>query len=114
MTARATPVKAVVQVGVLALLAVAEFMLTLDISIVNVALPSIRDDLGFSRSELEWVVNGYALTFGGVLLLGGRAADLFGGRRVSPLSRSSRRGSPLRRWCRSPPFARAGWRPATR
>jgi EmrB/QacA subfamily drug resistance transporter len=68
--------------GVLALLAVAEFMLTLDLSIVNVALPSIGRDLGLGRSGLEWVVNGYAVTFGGFLLLGGRAADLLGGRRV--------------------------------
>jgi EmrB/QacA subfamily drug resistance transporter len=70
------------QVGILALLAAAEFMLTLDLAIVNVALPTIRDDLGFSQSSLQWVVNGYALTFAGFLLLGGRAADLFGGRRV--------------------------------
>jgi EmrB/QacA subfamily drug resistance transporter len=68
--------------GVVALLALAELMLTLDLSIVNVALPAIRGELGFSQSSLEWVVNGYALTFGGFLLLGGRAADLFGGRRV--------------------------------
>jgi EmrB/QacA subfamily drug resistance transporter len=68
--------------GILALLAVAEFMLTLDLSIVNVALPPIRDDLGFSQGSLPWVVNAYALTFGGFLLLGGRAADVFGGRRV--------------------------------
>jgi EmrB/QacA subfamily drug resistance transporter len=68
--------------GLLALLAVAEFMLTLDLSIVNVALPAIRADLGFDQSSLQWVVNGYALTFAGFLLLGGRAADLFGGRRV--------------------------------
>jgi EmrB/QacA subfamily drug resistance transporter len=70
------------ELGILALLAVAEFMLTLDLSIVNVALPAIRGDLGFSQSSLQWVVNGYALTFAGFLLLGGRAADLFGGRRV--------------------------------
>ena len=70
------------QIGVLALLAVAEFVLTLDLSIVNVALPAIRDDLGFGADSLQWVVNGYALTFAGFLLLGGRAADLFGGRRV--------------------------------
>jgi EmrB/QacA subfamily drug resistance transporter len=74
--------KAVPAPGLLGLLAVAEFMLTLDLSIVNVALPAIRVDLGFSQSSLQWVVNGYALTFAGFLLLGGRAADLFGGRRV--------------------------------
>ena len=66
----------------LAILAVAEFMLTLDVSIVNVALPAISRDLGFGQSSLQWVVNAYALAFGGCLLLGGRAADLFGGRRV--------------------------------
>ncbi|HEU5155725.1 MAG TPA: DHA2 family efflux MFS transporter permease subunit [Streptosporangiaceae bacterium] len=68
--------------GTLAVLAVAEFMLTLDLSIVNVALPAIRVDLGFSQGSLPWVVNGYALTFAGFLLFGGRAADLLGGRRV--------------------------------
>lgn len=69
-------------VGVLPLLAVAEFMLTLDLSIVNVALPAIRSDLGFAPVSLQWVVNAYALAFAGFLLLGGRAADLFGSRRV--------------------------------
>jgi EmrB/QacA subfamily drug resistance transporter len=70
------------EAGLLALLAVAEFMLTLDLSIVNVALPAIDAEVGFSESSLQWVVNGYALTFAGFLLLGGRAADVFGGRRV--------------------------------
>jgi EmrB/QacA subfamily drug resistance transporter len=70
------------QLGVLILLAVAEFTLTLDVSIVNVALPAIRGDLGLSDSSLQWVVNGYGLTFGGFLLLGGRVADVFGGRAV--------------------------------
>ena len=64
------------------MLAVAQFMVVLDASIVNVALPSIQDDLGFSESSLQWVVNAYTLVFGGFLLLGGRAADLFGRRRV--------------------------------
>jgi EmrB/QacA subfamily drug resistance transporter len=68
--------------GILAALAVAEFVLTLDLSIVNVALPAIRADLAFAADALPWVVNGYALTFAGFLLLGGRAADLLGGRRV--------------------------------
>jgi EmrB/QacA subfamily drug resistance transporter len=54
----------------------------LDISIVNVALPSIQTDLGFTTEDLQWVVSGYALTFGGLLLLGGRAGDLLGRRRV--------------------------------
>jgi EmrB/QacA subfamily drug resistance transporter len=70
------------KVGLLAVLAVAEFMLTLDLSIVNVGLPAIRDDLGFTRTSLPWVINAYALAFGGFLLLGGRAADLVGGRTV--------------------------------
>ena len=65
----------------LALLCVAQFMVVLDVSIVNVALPSIQEDLGFSEANLQWVVSGYALTFGGFLMLAGRAADLFGRRR---------------------------------
>jgi MFS family permease len=73
---------ALARAGVLPILAVAELMLTLDLSIVNVALPAVRVDLGVSSSSLQWVVNGYAVTFGGFLLLGGRAADLLGGRRV--------------------------------
>lgn len=68
--------------GLLAVLAVAEFMLTLDLSIVNVAVPAIGASLRLDTSSLQWVVNGYALTFAGFLLLGGRAADVFGGRRV--------------------------------
>jgi EmrB/QacA subfamily drug resistance transporter len=67
---------------VLALVCLGQFMVVLDISIVNVALPAIRDDLGLSASGLQWVVNAYTLTFAGFLLLGGRAADLFGQRRV--------------------------------
>jgi EmrB/QacA subfamily drug resistance transporter len=66
----------------LALLCVAFFMVILDVAIVNVALPSIQADLAFSQSDLQWVVSAYALTFGGLLLLGGRAADLLGRRRV--------------------------------
>src|SRR6266511_546038 len=57
-------------------------MVILDISVVNVALPSIREDLGFSAVDLQWVVNAYTLTFAGFLLLGGRAADLLGRRRI--------------------------------
>jgi EmrB/QacA subfamily drug resistance transporter len=64
----------------LAVLGVAYLMVVLDISIVNVALPSIQSDLGFSTEDLQWVVSGYALTFGGFLLLGGRAGDLLGRR----------------------------------
>jgi EmrB/QacA subfamily drug resistance transporter len=66
----------------LVLLSAAQFVVVLDASIVNVALPSIGRALHFSTSNLQWVVNAYTLTFGGFLLLGGRAADLFGRRRV--------------------------------
>ena len=66
----------------LAVLSVAYLMVVLDVAIVNVALPSIQKSLQFSTSSLEWVVSGYALTFGGFLLLGGRAGDLLGRRRV--------------------------------
>src|SRR3954469_15465380 len=58
------------------------FMIMLDNTVVNVALPSIRQDLGISISELEWIVNGYALTFGVLLLSGGKLADMFGRRRI--------------------------------
>ena len=57
-------------------------MIVLDTTIVNVALPSIREDLGFSEASLAWVVNAYLLTFGGFMLLGGRLGDLFGHRRL--------------------------------
>src|SRR6202165_4654642 len=66
----------------LLLLAVTEFVVVIDASIVNVALPSIGQALRFSRTDLSWVVNAYALTFGGFLLLGGRMADLLGRRRM--------------------------------
>src|SRR5918998_4988642 len=66
----------------LALLAVAQFVVVLDASIVNVALPSIGEDLRFSQENLSWVVNAYVLVFGGFLLLGGRMADLLGRRRL--------------------------------
>jgi EmrB/QacA subfamily drug resistance transporter len=66
----------------LLVLCLGDLMIVLDVTIVNVALPSIREDLGFSEASLAWVVNAYLLTFGGFLLLGGRAGDLFGGRRV--------------------------------
>jgi len=67
---------------ILAIACVAQFMVVLDVSIVNVALPSIGRDLHYTPSGLQWVVNAYVLTFAGFLLLGGRAADLFGRRRV--------------------------------
>src|SRR6266542_6613916 len=66
----------------LALIVVAQFMVVLDIAIVNVALPSIRTDLGFSQESLQWVITAYSIFFGGVLLLGGRLADLLGRRRL--------------------------------
>ena len=66
----------------LAVLSIAYLMVVLDVSIVNVALPSIQTDLDFSPEDLQWVVSGYALTFGGFLLLGGRAGDLLGRRRL--------------------------------
>src|SRR5579875_2104167 len=66
----------------LALILIAAFMVVLDFSIVNVALPSIERELGFGASSVQWVVTGYAITFGGFLVLGGRAADLFGRRRM--------------------------------
>jgi EmrB/QacA subfamily drug resistance transporter len=66
----------------LGLLSAVQFMVVLDIAIVNVALPSIKVDLGFSQENLQWVISAYALVFGGFLLLGGRAADLLGRRRI--------------------------------
>src|SRR6201997_4110229 len=66
----------------LILACLAQFMVILDVSVVNVALPSIRHGLGFTEQDLQWVVNAYTVTFGGFLLLGGRAADLLGRRRV--------------------------------
>ena len=66
----------------LAVIATAQLMVVLDATIVNVALPHIQRALGFSGTGLEWVVNAYALTFGGLLLLGGRAGDILGRRRV--------------------------------
>jgi EmrB/QacA subfamily drug resistance transporter len=68
--------------GGLALIVAAQFMVILDVAIVNVALPSIKTDLHFSEANLQWVITAYAILFGGVLLLGGRLADLFGRRRL--------------------------------
>jgi MFS family permease len=67
---------------VLALVCAAQFMVVLDIAIVNVALPSIQQDLGIGRSTLQWIIIAYGLTLGGFLLLGGRMADLLGRRRM--------------------------------
>ncbi|HYY63217.1 MAG TPA: DHA2 family efflux MFS transporter permease subunit [Gaiellaceae bacterium] len=66
----------------LALIVTAQFMVILDVAIVNVALPSIKSDLGFSQTSLQWVISAYAILFGGTLLLGGRLADLLGRRRL--------------------------------
>ena len=66
----------------LALIVTAQFMVILDVAIVNVALPSIKSDLGFSQAGLQWVITAYAILFGGTLLLGGRLADLLGRRRM--------------------------------
>jgi EmrB/QacA subfamily drug resistance transporter len=68
--------------GAMALLALVQFMLTLDSTIVNVALPTIQTDLGFSTNGLAWVVNGYTLMAGGFLIVGGRVADIFGRRKL--------------------------------
>jgi MFS family permease len=88
----------------LGVLAAAQFMVFLDESIVNVALPSIKSDLGYSQAALAWVVNAYILAFGGLVLLGGRLADQLGRRRMfgcsSPVSRSS-----------APARSSTGWRP---
>src|SRR5712691_9567490 len=67
---------------VLALIVAAQFMVVLDVAIVNVALPSIKTDLHFTQESLQWVVTAYAILFGGALLLGGRMADLLGRRRL--------------------------------
>jgi EmrB/QacA subfamily drug resistance transporter len=66
----------------LALIVTAQFMVILDVAIVNVALPAVKSDLGFSQTSLQWVVSAYAIMFGGTLLLGGRLADLLGRRRL--------------------------------
>src|SRR5207247_7971616 len=66
----------------LAVIVAAQFMVVLDVAIVNVALPSIRTDLHFSQESLQWVITAYSIFFGGVLLLGGRLADLLGRRRL--------------------------------
>lgn len=75
-------IKAINKTKILVLVAVAQFIVVLDSSIVNIALPNIDADLNFSDANLQWIVTAYTLTFGGFLLLGGRAADLFGRRRV--------------------------------
>src|SRR5947199_5350439 len=66
----------------LAVIVAAQFMVVLDVAIVNVALPSIKTDLHFNQENLQWVITAYSILFGGVLLLGGRLADLLGRRRL--------------------------------
>src|SRR5947207_5477046 len=79
----ATPVsRTYSKTALLLVVCLAQFMVILDVSIVNVALPSIDDGLHFSSTGLQWVVNAYTLTFAGFLMLGGRSADLLGRRRV--------------------------------
>lgn len=68
--------------AILALACAAEFMVILDVSVVNVALPTIQTKHGFALTNLQWVVNSYALVFAGFLLLGGRLADVYGIRRI--------------------------------
>ena len=90
----------------LLVIATAQLMVVLDGTIVNVALPNVQRALGFSGTGLEWVVNAYAVTFGGLLLLGGRAGDILGRRRVfvfglccSPRRRCSAGSPPASRGC---------------
>ena len=90
----------------LLLLCAVQFLDVVDSSIMNVALPSIRRDLGFSAQGLQWVLSGYLVTYGGLLLLGGRAADLLGAGRCSW---RAPRCSPPVRWPAAWPPARACW-----
>ena len=69
-------------IGALVLISLAQLMVVLDSTIANIALPYIGADLSIGQANLSWIVTGYALTFGGFLLLGGRLADLFGRRRI--------------------------------
>ena len=88
-------------------LCVGMLMIVLDVTVVNVALPSIQDDLGFSQSSLAWVVNAYLIAFGGLLLLAGRLGDLIG-RRLD-LPRRPRASSRSRRCCAASRRARRCW-----
>src|SRR5665213_1316648 len=81
-TAKATPEKQTSHWLILILLALAQFMVVLDVSIVNVALPAIQSAFHMSQTTLQWIITAYTLTFGGFLLLGGRSADLFGRRKT--------------------------------
>jgi MFS family permease len=89
---------------VLGLLCTAQFVLVLDVTIVAVALPSVRERLGFSPSGLQWVISAYVLAFAGILLLGGRAADLWGRRRLFMVGLATFAGASA--WCG---LATASW-----
>src|SRR5215216_1630446 len=91
----------------LGLLVSAQFVVMLDTSIVNVALPSIQADLGLSPTGLTWVVNAYVLAFGGLLLLSGRAADLLGRRRCSSWGPACSPSAPC--WQRLQPIRVCSW-----
>ena len=82
-------------------------MIVLDVTVVNVALPSIQDDLGFSQSSLAWVVNAYLIAFGGLLLLAGRFGDILAAQ--ERLHGRPRRSSPPPRCCAGSPRARRCW-----
>ena len=79
-------------------LCVGMLMIVLDVTIVNVALPSIQEDLHFSTSSLAWVVNAYLIAFGGLLLLAGRLGDLIGRRRIARLRRHVLSGASIGSW----------------
>src|SRR4026208_1998211 len=87
----------------LVVLCLGDLMIVLDTTIVNVALPSIRADLGFTETSLAWVVNAYLLTFGGFLLLGGRLGDLYGHRRLFLAGLAPFIGGPSPRAAARPP-----------
>ena len=89
---------------VLGLLCTAQFVLVLDVTIVAVALPSLRESLGFSATGLQWVISAYVLAFAGFLLLGGRAADLWGRRRLFTVGLALFTGASA--WCG---LATASW-----
>ena len=96
----------------LAAMCFALFMIMLDNTVVNVALPSIQKDLGASLSRLEWTVNAYTLTFAVLLVTGGRLGDILGRRRDVPLRRRGVRGVERARSASRP--TRPGWSPAAR
>ena len=82
-TSRISADRAEKKTALLLIVCLAQFMVILDVSVVNVALPEIRSGLGFSTTGLQWVVNAYTLTFAGFLMLGGRCADAWSARRCT-------------------------------